>query len=155
MTDEYGREHTDGSRSGGQPVDDSIKEKALALLNEARKERGKFPLASIHPLSCDEHGALCRAVEQHEATKQEHEKFKWEVSFAVLSAMKVLLEMAEHDCEVRVRPILERFIIPKPKPDPLVEVMEDLGWYNAPTDAEDLRAALDALGFEIREKNDE
>jgi hypothetical protein len=69
--------------------------------------------------------------------------------------MKVLLEMAEHDCEVRIRPILERFIIPKPKPDPLVEVMEDLGWYNAPTDAEDLRAALDALGFEIREKNDE
>ena len=34
MTDEYGRIHTDGSRSGGQPLDDSVEAKALALVNE-------------------------------------------------------------------------------------------------------------------------
>lgn len=42
---------------------------------------------------------------------------------------------------------------PKPKPDPLVEVLGDLEWYNnSPECAADLRAALDAIGFEIREK---
>ena len=41
------------------------------------------------------------------------------------------------------------------KPDPLVEVLKGLGCYDAETDAADLRAALDARGLEIREKNDE
>ena len=50
--------------------------------------------------------------------------------------------------------ISQSFIIPKPKPDPLVAVMKEAGWsdrdiYNAETS---LRAALDDLGFEIREK---
>ena len=31
MTDKYGKIHTDGSRSGGQPLVDSIEKKALAL----------------------------------------------------------------------------------------------------------------------------
>jgi hypothetical protein len=44
--------------------------------------------------------------------------------------------------------ISQSFIISKPKPDPLVEAAEKLGWI----DAGELRAALDALGFEIREK---
>jgi hypothetical protein len=64
--------------------------------------------------------------------------------------MKVLLEMAEHDCEVRVRPILERFIIPKPKPDPLVEA-----WIEATGNTvgmEPLNAALEARGLKIVEK---
>ena len=50
---------------------------------------------------------------------------------------------------------LINLIIPKPMPDPLVKAMEKMGWYiapNGPTDAENFRAALDALGFEIREK---
>jgi hypothetical protein len=49
----------------------------------------------------------------------------------------------------------ERFVIPKPKPDPLVEAMKKMGWYLSEsflTDAEKFRAALDDLGFEIREK---
>jgi hypothetical protein len=36
-----------------------------------------------------------------------------------------------------------------PKPDPLVEAMEELGWYNAPTDADALRAALAKRGGRI------
>lgn len=44
-----------------------------------------------------------------------------------------------------------------PKPDPLLEAMKEAKWsdrdiYNAEPS---LRAALDALGFEIREKNDD
>ena len=44
---------------------------------------------------------------------------------------------------------------PKPKPDPLVEVMKKAGWADAVIDscAPSLSAALDALGFEIREKD--
>jgi phosphoglycolate phosphatase-like HAD superfamily hydrolase len=40
-----------------------------------------------------------------------------------------------------------RFIIPKPKPDPLVEVLHKLGWDK--DTAADLRAALEARGLTI------
>jgi hypothetical protein len=48
----------------------------------------------------------------------------------------------------------DQFIIPKPKPDPLVEVAKSLGVHKPAAQhwAGDVRAALDALGFEIREK---
>jgi len=35
---EYGKIHTDGSRSGGQPLDDSIEQKAQALVSAVRAE---------------------------------------------------------------------------------------------------------------------
>jgi hypothetical protein len=122
-----------------------IEAKALALVREVLAERNLSDKRAVRREVSPYTEALCRALEQHEA-------FKQEVSDAVLSAMKVLLEMAEHDCEVRIRPILERFIIPKPKPkpDPLVEVMEKLGWY-AETSANQLRAALEACGLKIVE----
>jgi len=43
---------------------------------------------------------------------------------------------------------------PKPKPDPLVEVAESLGYFNIAAQcwAGDVRAALEAHGLEIREK---
>jgi hypothetical protein len=56
--------------------------------------------------------------------------------------------------------LLERFIIPKPKPDPLVEVLQesdqefDPEWDYAPQ-AKAIRAALEARGLEIRSKNDD
>jgi len=53
--------------------------------------------------------------------------------------------------------ILESFIIPKPKPDPLVEVLDALKDGRAGPTTESyaafLRAALDKLGFEIRGKS--
>jgi hypothetical protein len=148
MTDEYGRKHTDGSRSGGQPVDDSIKEKALALVNEVREER-HYPLqATIYREADAEVEALCRALEQLEA-------FKQEVSDA---AGQPLLRQINCLCgrthSLRFN-ALDRFIIPKAKPDPLVEIMEDYGWYGSPTAADNLRAALEARGLEIRSKNDD
>ena len=80
-----------------------------------------------------------------EATEQKLHDFRREVS----DAAEVYEEMG---CPMAWEGF-EQFIIRKP--DPLVGVMEKLGWYNAPTDADDLRAALDALGLEIREKNDD
>jgi len=54
---------------------------------------------------------------------------------------------------------LHRFIIPAPKPDPLVDVLLDMelsgDLEEGQHDAKYLRAKLDALGYEIREKNDE
>jgi hypothetical protein len=50
---------------------------------------------------------------------------------------------------------LHRFIIPAPKPDPLEQVIaecDDGTWETIPEYAEKFRAALDALGFEIKEK---
>jgi hypothetical protein len=52
---------------------------------------------------------------------------------------------------------LSRFIIPKPKPDPLVEVIkamqaEPTTYVTREVYANRINAALDALGFEIREK---
>jgi hypothetical protein len=50
----------------------------------------------------------------------------------------------------------DRFITPKPKPDPLVEVLGDLEWNNNSDEcAAELRAALEARGLEIREKNND
>ena len=126
---------------------DDIKEKALKLLNEVNVERGYAPYSS---LSRDfDHAsieALCRAIEQHEAFRQE-----------VSDAVKVVSN-TKVDAQVWrtwVEDCLAIYIIPAPKPDPLVDVMEKLGWYNAPSDADDLRAALEARGLEIRSKNDD
>ncbi len=92
---------------------------------------------------CDDiHEPLNEAADRIE----QHEAFKQDVS-RVMTYFKALYPTLPTD--------YDRFIIPAPKPDPLVEVMEKLGWYDAETDAADLRAALDARGLEIREKNDD
>jgi hypothetical protein len=139
--DPYGKIHTDGSRSGGQLLDDSIEAKALALLDEVRRE---YPIATEYTAR---HIALCLAIEQHEA-------FKQEVSDAVVDYFGEHL-VAEDGGEP-----LERFIIPKPKPDPLAEVLDKMLRRRFIEPAEEvitdeaawLRAALEARGFEIREK---
>jgi hypothetical protein len=79
--------------------------------------------------------ALFRAIEQHEAFKQK-----------VSDAAEVYEEMG---CPVAWEGF-EQFIIPKPKPDPLVEILAELNWI---TGEAPFRAALDAAGFEIREKS--
>ena len=118
-----------------------IKQKALALLNEVRSERGYAPIDHLYRTN-PESEALCRAIEPHEA-------FRQEVSDAVMQAFPNTGLMP--DC-------LGKLIIPKPKPDPLVEIIGEIndGPYveTKAEYADRLRAALDALGFEIREKND-
>ena len=120
-------------------TDDNIEQKALAIVNEIEREEGTTELTPHimrADLTMDE--ALCRAIEQREA-------FKQEVSDEV------------HDYHQAGRPEIyfgfDRFIIPKPKPDPLAEVMEELNW--AEGFAVPFRKAMEALGLEITEKNDD
>jgi hypothetical protein len=119
-------------------TDDSIEAKALALVNEVNVERGYAPYSKFDRDFDHTSEALCRAVEQHEA-------FRQEVSDAVVSEYL----HAEYAPER-----MQAFIIPKPKPDPLVEVLKKMGWYT-PAYAENFRDELEARGLEIREKNDD
>jgi hypothetical protein len=100
-----------------------IEQKALALVSQ----HGQFK-------------ALRIALEQHEA-------FKQKVSDIV--GAYVNADGGPDDWEN-----LNSLIIPKPKPDPLVDVAKSLGYFNTTAQhwAGDVRAALDALGFEVREK---
>jgi len=50
-------------------------------------------------------------------------------------------------------PLSHLFIIRTPKLDPLDEIMGEFLW--SPKATDDLRAALEARGLEIREKNDD
>ncbi len=110
-----------------------IEQKAQAMV---RKEDGHGYLNYDAALA-----ALCRVIEQHEAFRQE-----------VSDALHVWYDGT-------YPPVLDRFIIPAAKTDPLVEVISEIedGTYGE-TKAEyavKLRAALEARGFEIREKNDD
>ena len=118
-----------------------IEAKALALVNEVEREEGEKELTRriMRGLIMDE--ALCRAIEQHEAYKQE-------VSDAAEMAVEAIVEWSD---EIDKAEFLHQFIIPKP--DPLVEIMEVLNGEWTPDEyAKIIRAALEARGLEIREK---
>lgn len=102
-----------------------IEKKALALLQECG-----FGAAHIRRGWNVRYEALCRAIEAHEA-------FRQEVSDAVEK------HWGDMPCE------FDRFVIAKP--DPLVEVVKGVTWYDNEITANELRAALAARGLEIRE----
>ncbi len=109
-----------------------IEQKALALV---RKEDGHGYLNYDAALA-----ALCRAIEQHEAFKQE------------VSDVAAMM-LTEPSIKPSVQWALTKFIIPQPKPDPLVEAMTAaFGEGYEQLEADNLRAMLDARGWEIREK---
>ena len=86
--------------------------------------------------------ALCRAIEQHEALKQEVSD--------VMTYIKALYPTLPRN--------FNRFIIPKN--DPLADAVESVlsgfeGRKHAESYANQIRAALEARGLEIRSKNDE
>ena len=125
-----------------------IEEKALALINEILKERrigGDCDTIYRATDATDE--ALCRAFEQHEAFRQEVSEAVAEYFDCQQNGSRSMFEVAEMR--------LHSFIIPAPKPDPLVYAMDKLEWCNTDALAKDLRDTLDALGFEIREKSDD
>jgi hypothetical protein len=113
-----------------------IEQKAMKLMNEICEERGYAHYSRFYRTHDIADEALCRAIEQHEA-------FRQEVSDALL----------RYFAPSHVPRGLKGFIIPKPKPDPLVGACNALNWDFSV--AEELRTILDVLGFEIREKNDE
>ena len=117
-----------------------IEQKALALLNAVEKKMGLFKTKALSPDNPAE-VALCRAIEQHEAFRQE-----------VSDAAEVYEEMG---CPMAWEGF-EQFIIAKP--DPLAEALLS-AWPQyadrkdaCSNDANALRAALEARGLEIREK---
>lgn len=124
-----------------------IEQKALALLGE------------VSPYKCEKvdhahHAYLCAALR---LSVERHEAFRQEVSGAVEKQAQTVWDI---HCRCGTRhPIsfntLEQFII-KPKPDPLVEALHEVDtgpeWDSAEDYCNKVRAALDKLGFEIREK---
>lgn len=141
---EYGRIHTDGSRSGGQPVE--AQQRALAIANTLLGiDRATLGELSHHELMM----ALVRIVPQHDAARQELSDFKQEVSDAVWDYYG-----GKH---IPRTSMFAKFSIPKP--DPLVEALHEVDtgpeWDSAEDYCNKVRAALDKLGFEIREKNDD
>ena len=111
----------------------TTEEKALALVNELRTE---YPLVSWE-VACNL--ALNRAIEQHEAFKQDASR--------VMAYFKALYPTLPTD--------FDRFIITKP--DPLLAAMNEVIKTAdvVQANADQLRAALEARGLEIREKNDD
>ena len=112
-----------------------IEQKALALLNEVRDERG-FRLNVEMQREDMAQEALCRAIQQHEA-------FRQEVRDAVVKATHT---MAAGKL-VEASGILAAFIIAKP--DPLVEVLRDMGYSKNADVADDFRAAIEKRGGKI------
>lgn len=119
-----------------------IEQKALALVNEVRINPS-YPYSRLSEVSSKlAINALCHAIEQHEAFRQD------------------VSDAAEHLCRFYGVPIvmqqLERFIIPKPV-DPLVDALvETFPRANgAEMMAQDLRAAMLARGYEFTKINKE
>jgi hypothetical protein len=85
-----------------------------------------------------------------EATEQKLYDFRQEVSDAVLAYSNA------YSSDEAAWATLKDFIIPAPKPDPLEEVLQEIDHAAMWVDecAKEIRAALDARGLEIREKND-
>jgi len=121
-----------------------IEAKALALVNEVNVGRGYAPYARFDrdfDHTCE---ALCRAIEQHEAFEQKVS----DIVEAYVNATSV------DDWEK-----LKSLIIPKPKPDPLLEAvgeaMQKHEVYSKYELTDSIRAALEARGLEIRSKKDD
>ena len=96
-----------------------IEQKALALVNEVRVEAKRPPFDES--LCGETFTALCRAIEQHEA-------FRQEVSDAVENNLTAFAEGTDWTPEKRAAyEALAALIVAKPDTDPLVEVLADMG----------------------------
>lgn len=124
--------------------------KALALLNKSIKAQGcrvydPEKTMRIYDITFP---AIVAAIEQHEATKQELSDFRQEVSDALVDFFG--------SYEATQTDTFRRFIIPAPKPDPLFDVLWELGMAEDRAGvvfaANRINETLDAAGFEIREK---
>ena len=134
-----------------------FRQKAIDLINEYRVQQCLEPIVWLE-ITTPQVSAFIRSIQLHENTKkeladckQELADFRQEVSDAVEA-----YDNCDSEWESETLwPVLAGFIIPKP--DPLVEALCEMDPDNMPNeaDAENLRAALEARGLEIREKNDE
>jgi hypothetical protein len=130
-----------------------FRQKAIDLINEYRVRGGVRPIQFLE-INTPEVSAFIRSIQLHEATDLEFSGFKQLVSDAAEKAIDHIKNGRLGDALL----VLDDLTIPKPKPDPLEDVAKSLGYYNntaAKHWAGDVRAALDAAGYEIREKNDD
>ena len=118
----------------------STEDRALALVNEVQAD-WNYQLRSL-AFNRDRDTfweALCRAIEQHEAFRQE-----------VSDAVEHCRRCSDPEAWTRIKFELERFIITKPDPlDRVLSITSSL------VDKETLRDRLEAEGLEIREKSDD
>ena len=120
--------------------------KALALLNECAGQEVYCGWGTFDPDQSPCTRALCRAIEQHEAFRQE-----------VSDAVEKLLSWPSIRSQGIIVDCLASFIIAKP--DPLVAVMIEAlsamgGTYTGKELTPAFRAALAKRGLEIREKSE-
>lgn len=120
-------------------MSDTIEQKALALVNEVRAEDSGFASVDLkhlrHADTEELEAALCRAIEQHEAFRQE-----------VSEAVGKLLMWPSIRSQGIIVDNLARFIIAKP--DPLVEALDEIGVWG-PDRIDQLRAAIEKRGGKI------
>ncbi len=147
-----------------------LRQEATKLINEYRFQRGDAPIKSLNIVN-DEIKALYRSIQLHEATKKELHDLRQKVSNIAsayskrgfsfsephLSGHRVIIGFQKSEDAAALfhsLPILSD-LIPKTQIDLLVELVKDF-WWNEETTAEecaeDLYAALEARGLEIREK---
>lgn len=124
-----------------------IEQKALALVDEfADCEQVTFEHSPPYSLR----KALCRALEQKAALQAEFDQFRQEVSDAVEQHIR----MSDEDCSDLWRSVtrgnLSHLILPKPA-DPLVEVMNEMGFGWSQTASGEFRQALAKRGLKIAE----
>lgn len=131
-----------------------FRNKAIALINEYRQQRGLMPIQFLEIIT-PEISAFIRSIQLHEKTKQELADFKQKVSDAVENVQTPV----EIVCPCTRKHVVafnlfDHLIIPKPKPDPLEEVLTEIDHAAMWVDkcAEEIRASLGARGWEIREK---
>lgn len=158
---------------------EAFRQIGINLINEYRQQRGLKPIDWL-AIDNPEASAFIRSIQLHEKTKKELQGVKQELhdlrqkvsdiasvynkmAFTVtetephLSHYRVIIgfdKIADASmCHDRLVSLLD-FLNPKPKPDPLVDVAKSLGYFNTVAQhwAGDVRAALDAVGFEITEK---
>jgi hypothetical protein len=131
-----------------------FRQKAIDLINEYRQQRGLKPIDWL-AIDNPEASAFIRSIQLHEDTDLEFSGFKQLVSDAAEKAIDHIKNGRLGDALL----VLDDLTIPKPKPDPLVKVLNEIshegGFDNFNHYAHRLRAALEARGFEIREKNDD
>lgn len=118
-----------------------IEKKALALVNEVILEVSSNTLVRLDPYN-PAHEALRRAIEQHEAFRQE-----------VSDAVERAIEDCGHDGlrKAYIHGRFSRFIFPKP--DPLVEALNAVNpdVSHGEGDAELFREALAKHGLQVTE----
>lgn len=133
----------------------------IGLINEYRVRGGLKPIDWL-VIDTPEVSAFIRSIQLHEKTKkelqgvkQEFADFRQEVSDAVSKAIR----FCKDGRPASAAGAIGAFVIPAPEPDPLVEALHEVDTgpeWDSPEDyCNKVRAALDAAGFEIREKNDD